>query len=214
LDAVGVESRAVELPLVTLSGDAEVVRTAVREGKESGKAVVLVGHSYGGLVISAAGHEAVELVYVAAVLPDAGESGMAASAIAGTPELARAMEFSADGTSVTLNEHAAAAFYGRCSEDVARSAIGRLRPQGLGTMAEEVTDPAWQTVSASYVVCLHDCAVNLAYQQASAERLGRFVSLDADHSPFFSATDALGERLARLANAAGTRVAGAFDSSS
>jgi pimeloyl-ACP methyl ester carboxylesterase len=203
LDDQGVRTRTVELPLRTLSEDADVVRAAVHDAKDSGP-VVLAGHSYAGLVISAGGHEADELVYVAAVLPDAGDSGMSITGNMGTPELARAMEFSVDGSSVTLNEHAAAAFYGRCSEEVARDAMARLRPQGVGTMTEEVADPAWQTVSASYVICLHDCAVNQAYQQASAERLGRSVRLDADHSAFYSATDALAERLAELAEAAGT----------
>jgi pimeloyl-ACP methyl ester carboxylesterase len=202
LDDLGIDARTVKLPLRTLSEDADVVRAAVHDAKAS-RPVVLVGHSYAGLVISAGGHEADELVYVAAVVPDAGDSGAGITGAMGTPELARAMEFSADGSNVTLNEHAAAAFYGRCSEEVARNAMARLRPQGVGTVTEEVAEPAWQTVSASYVICLHDRAVNQAYQQRSAERLGRSVSLDADHSAFFSATDALVERLAELAHAAG-----------
>jgi pimeloyl-ACP methyl ester carboxylesterase len=200
LDALGVDSRTVELPLQTLSGDADVVRAAVHDAKASGP-VLLAGHSYGGMVISAGGHQADELVYVAAVVPGAVESGGRDAPVIGTPEMGAAMDRSADGSTITMNEGAAAVFYGRCGEDVARDAMARLRPQGTASLTEEVTDPAWQTVTASYVVCRHDRAVNPAYQQIVAERLGRSVSLDADHSPFFSATDALVDRLAELARA-------------
>ena len=204
LQDVGVEVQTVDLPLQTLSEDTQVVRTAVRAGTESGKAVVLVGHSYGGLVISAGGHEADHLVYVAAIVPEAGDTGASSVAGAGTPELAKCMGISDDGSSVVLNEHTAEAFYGRCTEDVARSAMGKLRPQGMGTMNEEIGEPAWNSVSASYVMTLHDRAINRPYQEAAVQRLGAAVALDSDHSPFYSATAELVDHLVLIADACGT----------
>ena len=78
LAAMGLGSRAVELPSCVASAgalgdmyaDADAVRTALDEEDE---AVVLVGHSYGGMVITdaAAGHECVRLlVYVSSLMPE------------------------------------------------------------------------------------------------------------------------------------------------
>ncbi|MEV4279089.1 alpha/beta fold hydrolase [Actinoplanes xinjiangensis] len=76
LAAAGVTALAVANPLRSLSGDAAYVRDVVAA---LGRPVILVGHSYGGQVITAAaaGDEAVKaLVYVAAFTPDAGESAL------------------------------------------------------------------------------------------------------------------------------------------
>ncbi|MFC4071747.1 alpha/beta fold hydrolase [Actinoplanes subglobosus] len=76
LAAAGVTALAVANPLRSLSGDAAYVRDVVAS---LGRPVILVGHSYGGQVITqaAAGVEAVKaLVYVAAFTPDAGESAL------------------------------------------------------------------------------------------------------------------------------------------
>jgi pimeloyl-ACP methyl ester carboxylesterase len=64
---------AVELPLTSLAEDAERIRKMVAQQKGP---VLLVGHSYGGAVITEAGDQpnAVGLVYIAAFAPDAGES--------------------------------------------------------------------------------------------------------------------------------------------
>jgi pimeloyl-ACP methyl ester carboxylesterase len=65
--------RAVELPLTSLADDAERTRKMVAQVKDP---VLLVGHSYGGAVITEAGDQpnVVGLVYIAAFAPDAGES--------------------------------------------------------------------------------------------------------------------------------------------
>ncbi len=65
--------RAVELPLTSLADDAERTRKMIAQ--QSGP-VLLVGHSYGGAVISEAGNQpnVTGLVYIAAFAPDAGES--------------------------------------------------------------------------------------------------------------------------------------------
>ena len=64
---------AVELPLTSLADDAERTRKMVAQQKGP---VLLVGHSYGGAVITEAGNQpnVVGLVYIAAFAPDAGES--------------------------------------------------------------------------------------------------------------------------------------------
>jgi hypothetical protein len=198
LAKVGIDTETPELPLVTLGGDVEVVQTSVRRAKGAGRTVLLVGHSYAGIVISAAGHFADHLVYVAAVVPDAGDSLGAIAPLASTADMAECMVFSDDGSQVTLNEHASPVFYDHCTAEQAANAMSRLRPQGVGTMSESIAEPAWQSVGASYVLSRFDRVVNVSYQESSGERLNSSVSLDADHSSFYSATDALVARLAEL----------------
>lgn len=65
--------RAVEMPLTSLADDAERTRKMIAQQKGP---VLLVGHSYGGAVITEAGDQpnVIGLVYIAAFAPDAGES--------------------------------------------------------------------------------------------------------------------------------------------
>ena len=85
LDERGIESAAVELPLTGLAADVRATRDAL---DAFGRPAVLVGHSYGGAVVTAAGtHPSVrELVYVAAYQLDEGESVSRPGPVAELPD--------------------------------------------------------------------------------------------------------------------------------
>lgn len=93
---------------------------------------LLLGHSYGGSVITGV-HGACHLVYVAAFVPDVGES---AAALGGaSPQLRAAIEPAADGPEGTTLLHpgrAAEVLYGDCPEPLAARAVGLLRAQAPG----------------------------------------------------------------------------------
>lgn len=202
VQAAGFAVHAVDLPLTTLSADAETVRSAVRAMKDSGKSVLLAGHSYGGSVITAAGHEADALMYCAAVVPDSGQTPGAESEVLTTPELAAAIVVDGLGQTFSMDpDLVVAAFYGRCSPDQVDAAVSRLRPMHLACFGEVIPEAAWRTVPASYVVCEDDHAVAPAYQRQRAEALGDFVTLQSDHSAFYSATDGLVDRIVAVSNA-------------
>ena len=75
LAALGHRTAAVELPSCVGPGDLAADAAAVRAAVDAaGEPVALVGHSYGGTVITEAGADAAHLVYVASVLADAGRS--------------------------------------------------------------------------------------------------------------------------------------------
>jgi len=74
LAAEGVTAIAVDLGTQTLARDVEITRRALADARAVSQRVVLAGHSYGGMVISDAGHDADELVYVCAALPEIGGS--------------------------------------------------------------------------------------------------------------------------------------------
>jgi pimeloyl-ACP methyl ester carboxylesterase len=144
---------------------------------------VLVGHSLGGVMVSAVGAQAqlAHLAYVSAFVPD--EAGIFEfPAIA---SLAGAVEIDATGAArLTSDAAATAAFYGNCSAEDAAWACSQLRPQpirevpvvrGLGDVA----------VGRTYVLCRSDEALPPDLQRTMAARLGvEPVEIDGDHSPF------------------------------
>ncbi|MFK7917307.1 MAG: alpha/beta hydrolase [Ilumatobacter sp.] len=201
LDRRGVASLAVDLPghgastepLTGLHGDARLV-TDVLDAlaqRESGP-VVLVGHSYGGAVITEAAvgrSDVAHLCYVAAFALDEGESVL--SALGGFERrdvaLSAAMIPTADGSASTLDTTVAAgALYGSCPPAAIAAALPRLSPQPTATMIEEATGNPRDTVQSTYVACLQDRAVHPDHQTVMAARCTHRIDLDTDHSPFIS----------------------------
>jgi pimeloyl-ACP methyl ester carboxylesterase len=199
----GVAATAVDLPghgadpgpFGDLHTDASRVR-AVLDGIEG--PAVLVGHSYGGAVITEAGdHPAVvQLVYLAALPLDAGETcGAAAPSEAanidhtGRPSIGAGFVPGPDET-VTLDRSiAAAAFYNDCDEATVSWALARLGPQPLATMQQEPTAIAWRVRPSTYVVCTDDMAIHPDLQRLLARRCTATVEWETSHSPFLSRPD-------------------------
>src|SRR4051794_29986345 len=146
LVASGHSVSAVDLPLTSLEDDAAEVRRVLDAA--SGP-VVLVGHSYGGLVISMAADgrtDVTHLVYVAALMLDAEE--LAADRFAEFPPatLAQADIFTDDGHLVIPREHAFATFYADCDPDLDRTAAERLRPTAMACLSTPVGAEPWRTI--------------------------------------------------------------------
>lgn len=205
LDARGVPSYAVELPghgasplaAGDLYGDADVVATAIASiAARAGDDIVLVGHSYGGAVVSQAMARATavaHIVYLTAFCLDEGQAVLPAtrSMPAVSTELSRgAMEILPDGSGSTIvPERAAAAFYGCCPPAAAAAATARLCAQPLATFNQLVTCTPWKTIPSTYVRCLRDEAIPLAHQDLMAVHCSAVLTIDTDHSPFLSAVD-------------------------
>ena len=188
LSARGVDARTVDLPLTTLFEDANAVRAVVAPLAEAGHDVTLVGHSYGGAVITQAGETpgVAHLVYVAAFLPDVGESVSALAHGAPAPALNDALAFSDDGTVAIKADGGVAAFYADCDPDVAAASVERLRRMQAAPLMEPVSVAAWRTVPSTYVLCTQDQAIPPELQRSMAERAARCETLTASHSPFLS----------------------------
>jgi pimeloyl-ACP methyl ester carboxylesterase len=171
--------------------------------------VVLVGHSYGGAVITDAGtHDAVhELVYISAFALDVGESvrqneltGGAGSALEG------ALGF--DGDVITVDpQRAVAALYHDCPDEAARSAVAALRPQSMASFAGIPREIAWRAKPATYAICTDDRAVMPALQRAAARRVTQSVEWPTSHSPFVSRPDLVLDLLVERATSARDTVA-------
>lgn len=200
LDRRGVPSIAIDLPghgastspLSDMHGDARCVADTLRILRERGVTdPVLVGHSYGGAVISQAASlhpDVAHLVYIAAFALNDGESVM--SALVSFPPasvgLQAAMVGRDDGTSVLDPDLAKPALYGNCDPVAATAALARLSPQPTATVTQTMQGSPRDTIGSTYVVCDRDDAVHPIHQKLMAERCTTTIVLDTDHSPFLS----------------------------
>jgi pimeloyl-ACP methyl ester carboxylesterase len=205
LDSAAIPAVVFDLPSVshdnaTLHDDADYVRGALDSIDGD---VVLVGHSYGGAVITAAGvHPNVaHLVYLCAFALEVGESVQKNSLTGGegANELATALVVG-DGVITVDPERAVGAFYHDCAPDVAAAAIERLRPESLAALAGEVGAAAWHDKPATYVVCTEDRALPVALQRSNAARIGESVDWPTSHSPFLSRPDLVADLLIGLSS--------------
>jgi pimeloyl-ACP methyl ester carboxylesterase len=210
LDARGVPSYAVDLPghgistaaLTDLHGDgAHVAQVLAGVGTD----VVLVGHSYGGAVITQAAASATNvahLVYLTAFVLDEGESvlGLAGTLPTASSGLSAVMQQDGDGNFVLAgNDGIVAALYNACPPAAAAAALARLSPQPLATFTQGASAAPWKHVPSTYVRCTDDNAIPLAHQDAMAPRCATIETLATDHSPFVSAVGATADIIERIA---------------
>jgi pimeloyl-ACP methyl ester carboxylesterase len=162
--------------------------------------VILVGHSRGGIVISEVAEHRPRrirtLVYLTAFLLRDGESLFD---LAGSDEASLVppnMVMSEDKSSSTIREEALRdTFYGECSDDDVALARLCLQPEPTVPLATPVhiTDENYGSVPRVYIECLRDKAMvlPLARRMQAALPCDRVLTIDTDHSPFFSRPDEL-----------------------
>jgi len=179
--------------------------------------VVLVGHSYGGAVITeaAAGpHPSVEhLVYLAADMFDAGETQLnahtsAASVgdllnglgVVGDPDGAAfvaAITFHENGTATLGADPAMQFLFHDGPEDLARSAAARMRPMNLAVADQPVRAAAWHDITTTYILCTED-RTGIDNLRRMALRASRTVELPTGHCPQWSRPALLADMLADI----------------
>ena len=205
LDARGVPSVALDLPMTTLDRDAAVLRAALAE--IDGDAVV-AAHSWGGNVatLGAAGAPNVRhLVYIAAVLTEAGHPTLAAPAPVKGRETLRSMVVVETETETVIDrEVSLAAFYHDVEPSLARQAAARLRPFQKTGYAVVETDAvaAWRTIPTTYVVCAEDRMIHPDTQRDMAAAAGaEVIDWSSSHSPFLSHPGLVADLVAERAGA-------------
>jgi pimeloyl-ACP methyl ester carboxylesterase len=202
LDASGVDASAVELPLTSLHDDIAALSAALTRYE----APVLVGHSYGGMVITGAGHSASHLVYMAALAPDDGETAMGLGTKYGPSALPdEAVVMSKDGSTASFApEWATFALYGSCDPATTRTLVEKLRPTSTTCLWTAFKgNPAWRSVPSTYVISTLDRVQQVPLQHDLAVRIGaNVVTLDTDHSAYLSRIDDVGALLTQIATTA------------
>jgi pimeloyl-ACP methyl ester carboxylesterase len=182
----GYDVHAVENPLTSLADDAERTRKMIAAQKGP---VLLVGHSYGGAVITEAGnHEnVVGLVYIAAFAPDAGES--AGSVASRQPSVAGANLFADDDQYLWIKQDK---FHESFCQDLTPEeglvmGVTQKAPL-LGTFANNVTVPAWKSKSSWYQISSEDRMLPADIQKWMSARMNpkKIITLNSSHASLAS----------------------------
>lgn len=200
LQARGYHVTAVQNPLTSLADDVATTRRVL--ARQHGP-VLLVGHSWGGVVVTEAGnaHNVKALAYLSAIVPDAGES--AASWLASRNAAMEGMAHDADGL-LWLNDPDA--YCNVMANDVpvpgARLLAATAPPVAARAFGEPVQQAAWRSKPSSYLVTTDDHALPPAAQQWAARNIGASTTtLHASHMAMMSQPAAVAAFIARAAGA-------------
>jgi pimeloyl-ACP methyl ester carboxylesterase len=172
-----------------------VIRTLGRVSSPS----ILVGHSYGGSVITAAGTDerVVGLVYIAALGPDETETAAGQQAKFPTTDAFGQIEV-ADGRIWMLPE-GIESFAGDLSEEEKQVVWAAAAPPAVGLFDEKVPGVAWRTKPSACIVAAQDHAVHPELERSSAERMGATTyEVDSSHVAMLSHPDVVLEAIRNL----------------
>jgi pimeloyl-ACP methyl ester carboxylesterase len=194
----------VQNPTISLEGDVATTKQAL--DAQDGP-VVLVGHSYGGVVITEAGnHPAVDaLVYLAAFAPDKGES--VNTLIADPPPGAPVPPIlpPADGFLFLDRDQFAGSFAADLPPDEASFMADSQVPWGVDALNGAVCEPAWRVKPSWYLVATDDRMIPPPAQRAMCERIGATsAEIAASHAVYVSQPDVVAAIIAEAAEAVAT----------
>jgi pimeloyl-ACP methyl ester carboxylesterase len=182
----GYEVLAVQNPTVTLDGDVEATRQVIAKAT---KPVVLVGHSYGGAVITEAGADpkVKSLVYIAALAPDVGESVFELATRPVPGESGPPLLPPADGFIIVDPAKFPTAF----AQDVDISITGFMAvaqvPWGLGAVQTKLTTAAWRDKPVRWMLTTQDHMVSPTTQRFMATRAkAKLTEIDSSHAVMLS----------------------------
>jgi pimeloyl-ACP methyl ester carboxylesterase len=200
----GYEVIAVQNPLASLAGDVETTRRVIDAVKGP---VVLVGHSYGGAVITgaAAGSSNVKaLVYLAAFAPEGGEP-VGAFGEKYPVDLSSALQPDSAGFLYVDRARFRELFCADLPAAEARVAAATQKPVHNSVFGASVPTAAWKTIPSWYLVSQDDHAINPELERFYAKRMNAKTSeVKASHVAFISHPDVVA-KLIEQAAAGGTK---------
>jgi len=201
LEKDGYAVTVVQNPTISLQGDVAVTKRAIATQKGP---VLLVGHSYGGVVITEAGNDpkVKGLVYVAAFAPDKGES--VSSLIANPPPGAPVPPIlpPQDGFLFLDRAKFAASFAADLSPVKATFMAASQVPWGLDALAGTVTEASWKVKPSWYLVARDDRMIPPPAQRQMSQRAGSITSeVAGSHAVYVSQPQAVAAVIEQAARA-------------
>lgn len=184
LQAEGHEVIAAQYGLDTLASDVAAVRGAL--GRVSGP-VVLVGHSYGGTLITAAGTDSrvAGLVYIAALAPDADETSQTQQSKFPVTDVFSHIEV-ADGR-IWMRPEGVVCFAGDLPEQEQRVVWATHAAPAADLFNQKVEGTAWRSKPSWYVVATMDRTVQPELERFFAKRMGATIhEIESSHVPMLS----------------------------
>ncbi|MEL1264484.1 alpha/beta hydrolase [Pseudoxanthomonas putridarboris] len=199
LRSSGYNVTMVQNPTASLADDVAVTHLAISQHDGP---VVLVGHSYGGVVITEAGTDprVKSLVYIAAFVPDKGESvqTLIASAPLGAPE--PPILPPQKGFLFLDRAKFADSFAADVPPEEASFMADSQVPWGLDALGDAVTEPAWKSKPSWYLVATDDKMIPPPAQRLMAQRMGATVSeVAGSHAIYVSQPTAVTELIKQAA---------------
>lgn len=182
----GYEVLVVQNPTVTLEGDVEATRQVIARAT---KPVVLVGHSYGGAVITQAGTDPKvrSLVYLAAFVPDVGESVFELATRPAPGEEGAPLLPPSDGFILVDPARFPAAFAPDVDPSLTRFMAASQVPWGLGAIHPKLTRAAWKDKPVHFLLTTKDHMVQPSTQRFMATRAkAKLVEIESSHAVILS----------------------------
>ena len=187
----GRDVTVVQNPTTSLADDVATTKRALDRQPDQ---AVLVGHSYGGAVITEAGNhpKVAALVYITAFAPDRGES--VNTLIADPPPGAPVPPIlpPQDGFLFLDKDKFAESFAGDVKPDLAAFMADSQVPWGVDALAGAITEPAWRTKPTWYLIATEDRMIPPDAQRFMSQRANAKVSeTAASHSVYISQPEAV-----------------------
>ena len=183
LQAEGVGVTVVQNPLTSLADDVAATQRALNNQPGD---VILVGHSWGGSVITEAGnHEKVSgLVYVAAFAPDAGQSSGEQAKGFPTPPGVSQIKADSNGFLYMTSEGMAKGFAQDLPAKQTAVMSATQGPIKASAFDDRTTVAAWKTKPSWYVLATNDRMIHPEVQRSAAKRIGATLTeLHTSHVP-------------------------------
>lgn len=192
----------VQNPTISLADDVAVTKRAISAQKGP---VILVGHSYGGAVITEAGNDpnVVGLVYIAAFAPDKGES--LETIIKGAPPGAPVPPIlpPEDGFLFLDKTKFRASFAADVDAEKAAFMADSQVPWGVQALGTPISEPAWKAKPSWYLVATADKMIPPPAQRFMSERAGStVVEAEGSHAIYVSQPDAVAALIVKAAQEA------------
>jgi pimeloyl-ACP methyl ester carboxylesterase len=200
----GYNVTVVQPPTVSYAQDVAMTKRAIDAQSE---AVILVGHSYGGAVITEAGThpEVAALVYIAAFVPDKGESVM--TLVGGFPSDGPVPPIlpPQEGFLFLDREKFHASFAGDLSAEQAAFMADSQLPWGVDAAGGTISEPAWRSKPSWYLVATEDRMIPPPAQREMSARAGStVVEAAGSHSIYVSKPEAVADLIKQAASELGS----------
>lgn len=201
----GYDVRIVQNPTTSLADDVAATKRVLAEQKAP---VILVGHSYGGVVITEAGNDpsVAALVYIAAFAPDRGES--VGSLIKDPPPGAPVPPILPPQQGFLELDRAkfAASFAADVAPEKAEFMANSQVPWGLDALNGAVTQPAWKSKPSWYLVATDDHMIPPPAQRVMSKRAGStVVEVKGSHAVYVSQPEAVAQIIKNAARSLSMR---------
>ena len=203
----GYHVTVVQNPTITLADDVAVTKRAI--DAQDGP-VILVGHSYGGVVISSAGDDpkVVGLVYICAFAADNGDSVLSLIKTAPADAPAPPILPPQDGFLFLDRQKFAASFAGDVKPEIANFMANSQVPWGLEAASAGATAAAWKTKPSWYLLTTEDHMIAPELQRFMSKRAGsKVVEIKGSHAIYVSHPDAVASIIEQAAAGSGSGTA-------